>query len=164
MQFTTSLMALVASAVAVNAATVTFWTLDDAQRTIYFTPSAGYAATAPVVVNNKENTTVEFPNQYIGNYYAVIDGELNVPGMLGELTFGGWEGKTYFDVSAIVSPHDKNNVKQMWPAVAKTPMSGCEEFPCDNCYWLSGDVQTKVTPEIDLVSTLGQGFTGYSFE
>ncbi|KAF4465562.1 DNase1 [Fusarium albosuccineum] len=157
MKFATALMAFVASASYVAAAKVTFWTLDDKVRTIYFTPNPGYAAIEPVTVSNKEKTTVEFPDEYIGNYYAVQKGKENVPGMLGEVNFGGWEGKTYFDVSAIVDPTDKDNVKQMWPASAQIPMSGCEEFPCDNAYWLPDDIQTKVTEETHLISTLGSG-------
>lgn len=157
MQFATALMALVASASYVAAGKVTFWTLDDKVRTIYFTPSPGYPEIEAVTVSSKEKTTVEFPDQYEGNYYAVQKGATNTPGMLGEIMFGGWQGKTYFDVSAIVDPKDHNNVKQMWPADSQLPMSGCEVFPCDNAYWLPDDVQTKVTEETHLISTLGSG-------
>ncbi|TQV93559.1 hypothetical protein V2A60_010043 [Cordyceps javanica] len=163
MHFTKTLFGLAASAAAVNAASVTFWTLDDVERTVYFTPSVSQVEIEPVTVNNKQNTTVQFPDQYIGNFYAVKSGEENKPGMLGEVAFGGWNGLTYFDVSAIVTPTDHDNVKQMWPVGAVTPMSGCENFPCDNAYWAPDDVQTKTTPSVDLFTTLGSGSTGYSF-
>lgn len=156
-------MAMIASAALASAASVTFWTLDDVQRTIYFTPNPGSAELEPVVVNNSEKKVVEFPDVYVGNFYAIADGDENVPGMLGEINFSGWIGLTYFDVSAIVDPSDHNNIKQMWPAETKTPMSGCETFPCDNCYWLPDDVQTKVTHEVDLITTLGEGSTGMEF-
>lgn len=157
MQFSTALLALAATASSVAAGKVTFWTLDDKVRTIHFTPSPGSPEIDSVTVSNKEKTTVDFPDDYIGNYYAVKKGDKNVPGMLGEVKFGGWEGKTYFDVSAIVDANDHDNVKQMWPASSLSPMSGCEVFPCDNVYWLSDDVQTKVTEETHLITTLGSG-------
>lgn len=156
-------MALVASAAAVSAGTVTFWTLDNVQRTIYFTGNPGSANIASVVVNNKENTTVQFPEPWVGNFYAVQDGQANNPGMLGEVNFSGWNGLTYFDVSAIVDPNDQDNVKQMWPKSSQQPMSGCEVFPCNNAYWLPDDIQTKTTTESDIITTLGSGSTGLTF-
>jgi hypothetical protein len=42
-------------------------------------------------------------------------------------------------------------------------MSGCEEFPCDNAYYLPDDVQTKTTSEDHLITTLGKGSTGINF-
>jgi hypothetical protein len=163
MHFTTTLMTMLASAAAVSAASVTFWTLDDVERTIYFTPNPGSEEIESVTVSNKQKKKVEFPDVYVGNFYAVPKGSENVPGMLGEINFSGWGGLTYFDVSAIVDPSDHSNVKQMWPAKGKSPMSGCEKFPCDNCYWLPDDVQTKTTEEVDLITTLGEGSTGMEF-
>lgn len=162
MLFAKTLMALAATAASVSAGTVTFWTLDNVERTIYFTPNKGdpsgsFAEIPSVVVSNAEKTVVTFPEPWIGNYYAVKKGEKNVPGMLGEVNFGGWMGKTYFDVSAIIDPNDHDNVKQMWPVKSRVPMSGCEVFPCDNAYWVWDDVQTKVTDETDLITTLGAG-------
>jgi hypothetical protein len=163
MQFSTSLMALVASAAVSSAASVTFWTLDNIERTLVFTPNPESAPLETITVSGAQNTTVQFPDAWVGNWYAYQTGQENKPGMLGEVQFGGWNGLTYFDVSAIVDPSDHDNVKQMWPAVSLSPMSGCENFPCDNCYWLPDDVQTKVTNEVDLWTTLGSGVTGYSF-
>ncbi|KAK9443699.1 DNase1 protein [Metarhizium brunneum] len=163
MRFATSALALIASAAAASAASVTFWTLDDLVRTIYFTPNPGFPEVAPVTCNNQQKTVVNFPDQWIGNYYAVQKGQKNAPGMLGEVNFGAWGGMTYFDVSAIVDPNDQNNVKQMYPASGKSPMSGCPVFPCNNAYYLPDDVQTKVTHESDLVTTLGAGFTDLDF-
>ncbi|KAF5663570.1 Dnase [Fusarium denticulatum] len=161
MKFATALVGLVASATYAAAASVTFVTLDDKERTIIFTPDPGYEGPESVTVSSAKEVTVDFPDKYIGNFYAVQKGKADQPGMLGEVTFGGWNGKTYFDVSAIVDPNDKDNVKQMWPKSAATPMSGCETFPCDNCYWLPDDLQTKVTDEVDLITTLGDGASPY---
>lgn len=157
MQFSTALLAIAASASCVLANSVTFVTLDDVARDIIFTPSPGHPEIATVTVSNKKNTTVDFPHGYIGNYYAVPKGSDPIPGMLGEVAFDGWLGKTYFDVSAIVKADDHDNVKQMWPKDSMTPMSGCEVFPCNNAYYLPDDVQTKVTEEKDLIQTLGTG-------
>ncbi|PFH60732.1 hypothetical protein XA68_10440 [Ophiocordyceps unilateralis] len=162
-QSSTSPLALVAMAAASQAASVTFWTLDQAQRTIYFTPNPGSAQMSPLTVGHLQNTTAKFPSNWAGNFYAVqSDGE-NKPGMLGEVQFSGWLGRTYFDVSAIVDGTDHSNVKQMWPKLSRSPMSGCEVFPCNNCYWLPDDIQTKVTEENDLMATLGSGSTGIVF-
>lgn len=163
MQFATSLVALVASAALSSAASVTFWTLDNVERTLIFTGNPGSAPLETITVGGGDNTTVSFPDAWVGNWYAFPAGAADVPGMLGEVQFGGWNGLTYFDVSAIVNPSDHDNVKQMWPAVARTPMSGCEVFPCDNAYWLPDDIQTKVTNEVDLWTTLGSGSTGLTF-
>lgn len=163
MHFTKTIIGLAASAAAVNAGTVTFWTLDNVERTVYFTPSPGSPEIEAVTVNNQENTTVEFPDIYRGNFYAVQKGQENKPGMLGEVAFGGYTGLTFFDVSAIVDPSDHDNVKQMWPINEEGPMSGCENYPCSNAYWVWDDVQTKATHSNDLMTTLGSGATGLSF-
>ncbi|KZZ96568.1 DNase1 protein [Moelleriella libera RCEF 2490] len=163
MHFPSAILALLASAAAVSASSVTFWTLDDAKRTIYFTPNAGFPNIEPVTCDKSQKLKVNFPDKWIGNFYAVQKGQENKPGMLGEVNFNSWGGMTFFDVSAIVDPSDKNNVKQMWPASGPSPMSGCETFPCNNAYWLFDDVQTKVTHESDLITTLGTGSTGIKF-
>jgi len=164
MRFAVSAAALAACMTVASAAgTVTFWTLDDATRTIHFTHNNPDSPKLPsVTVSNKEKTVVSFPDGWVGNYYAVKDGEDNKPGMLGEVNFSH-DGKTYFDVSAIVDATDKDNVKQMWPKSSQSPMSGCVVFPCDNAYYLPDDIQTKVTEERDIITTLGSGSTGINF-
>jgi len=162
MLFAASAVALAACLTVASAGTVTFWTLDDATRTIHFTSNPGSTDLPSVTVNNKEKTVVTFPDGWVGNYYAVQDGKDNKPGMLGEVNFSH-DGKTYFDVSAIVDPSDHDNVKQMWPKSSQSPMSGCVVFPCNNVYTLPDDVQTKVTDESDLITTLGAGSTGIKF-
>lgn len=160
MQFSAAVASLIAAAATVSANQVTFWTLDDVKRTVYFTPSAGKEAIASIDVDNTKNTTVDFPIQWIGNWYARPTGAANVPGMLGEVTFNGWQDTTFYDVSAIVDPSDKNGVHQMFPIDELGPASGCEEFPCDHVYVLPDDVQTKTTKSNHLITTLGSGTTG----
>jgi hypothetical protein len=76
--------------------------------------------------------------------------------MLGEVAFNGWNGLTYFDISAIVNPNDHEGVAEMWPAQGLKPTSGCQLFPCPNAYYLWDDVQTKTTPETEIITTLGK--------
>lgn len=148
-------MAVVASAAAAQAALVTFQSQDNLGRTVYFTPSPGSPEIASVHVAGGASKTVQLPDTYEGNFYSVIDGQANQPGMLGEVKFGGWGQLNYFDVSAIVDPNDKNNVKQMYPADSGSPMSGCENFPCNNAYYLPDDIQTKSTEESHIITVLG---------
>ena len=163
MHFTTALVSLLASAASVSAASVTFWALDDITRTVYFTGNPGTPDMEPVIVPGGTNKTVQFSEQYIGNFYAVEDGKENLPGMLGEVSFSSWGGETFFDVSAIVNPADHNNVRQMWPLNVDTVFSGCNPFPCNHAYYHPDDVQTQATSETELMCTLGSGHTGLSF-
>ncbi|KAF9881237.1 DNase1 protein [Colletotrichum karsti] len=154
MQFST-LALLGSAALAAAGNTITFNSLDEVDRTVYFIANAGLASVESVKVPGKGTTKVDIPDSWIGNWYSVSDGEENVTGMLGEVAFNGWNGLTYFDVSAIVNPNDHNGVKKMYPASGATPTSGCDCYPCNEAYYLPDDVQTKVTSETDLVTTLG---------
>ncbi|CAI4213835.1 unnamed protein product [Parascedosporium putredinis] len=127
MQFSNTLIALLASAGTVAANTVTFLSQDSVGRTIIFTPNAGYPSLDKIYVD--------------GHSSAVA--------------FQGWNGLTYFDVSAIINANDHVGVKEMWPKSSASPTSGCKTFPCNNAYYLPDDVQTKTTSETDLVCTLG---------
>lgn len=157
MQFSTLLSLFGSAALVAATNTVTFLSLDDDDRTVYFTPSAGFEEIESVQVSAGDKVTTEIPTGWIGNWHSITTGKENQPGMLGEVAFQGWNGLTYFDVSAIVDPNDHNGVKEMYPANSQAPTSGCEQFPCDNAYYLWDDVQTKVTGETDLICTLGNG-------
>lgn len=151
-------LALAVAAQAQN--TMTFVSTDDVDRTIYITPSAGVEGMDPVTVAAGASVAVNFASGFIGNAYAVIEGQDNVPGMLAEVNFQGWGDMTYFDVSAIVNPNDVDNVHLMYPAASpNTPVSGCNPFPCNNAYYLPDDVQTKVTDQTSIIVTLGSGST-----
>ncbi|KAM3459498.1 hypothetical protein NHJ6243_006857 [Beauveria neobassiana] len=169
MHFSKTLIGLAASSAAVSAASVRFWTLDNIERTIYFVPSRGSPEMDPVTVNNNEKTKVKFDDGFTGMFYAVPKGAEKKDGIIGEVRFGGDEGKTFFDVSAIDHPEDHDNIKQMYPvdedgnALTEGPMSGCVVHPCDNVYKLPDDVQTKVTKSADLMTTLGSGDPGLTF-
>lgn len=159
MQFSISTVAAAAavlfSGVAAATNTVTFKSLDDTSRTIIFTPSSGYSSIDSVTVSGGASVDVTIPDSWIGNWYSRSDGAANTDGMLGEVSFQGWNGITYFDVSAIVNASDFDGVHEMYPVSASTPVSGCATFPCDNAYYMPDDVQTKTTTETSLVCTLG---------
>ncbi|KAI1092535.1 hypothetical protein F5B19DRAFT_204542 [Rostrohypoxylon terebratum] len=161
MRFFTQIAALAAAAASlVSANSVTFINQDATTRQIVFTPSAGSPAVKTITIAGHKQAKVSIPNAWIGNAYAVSQGKPNVPGMLAEFTFQGWNGFTYFDVSAIVNPHDTNGVKQMYPASEaksspKKLVSGCVSFPCSTAYYAPNDIQTVVTKETDIIVTLG---------
>ncbi|KAH6655131.1 hypothetical protein BKA67DRAFT_226897 [Truncatella angustata] len=162
MQFFTKLATFAAAAAAVVNATntVTFVSQDSTSRKIIFTPSIGHEEINSITVGGQATETVEFPTGWIGNWFAQCDGSSNTLGMLGEVTFQGWNDITYFDVSAIVDSSDHNGVHMMWPASensasTKSKMSGCEVFPCNTAYYLADDVQTVTTTETALYCTLG---------
>lgn len=157
MHFSQILSILGSAAVVAATNTVTFISLDGTDRTVYFTPSAGHEQVETITVKGGDKVVSEIPQGWIGNWHSISDGKDNTPGMLGEVAFQGWNGFTYFDVSAIVDPTDHDGVKEMYPASSNAPTSGCETFPCDNAYYIWDDVQTKVTPETDIICTLGSG-------
>jgi hypothetical protein len=137
--------------------TVEFVNQDTITRTIYFTQQEDLASIDPVTITRLTNYTVLFPPSWAGNWFSVSKGADVVPGMLGKVTFNGWDGLTWFDVSAIVNPNDLNSVKTISPKYSGTPYSGCESYVngCDNAYYSPNDIQTKSTPKSDLVCTLG---------
>ena len=176
MHFTASAMALLAAASTVAAGSVTFWTLDDVTRTVYFTPNdgTGSGSIEPVTVSNKEKTKVSIPQGWQGNYRAFTTGSDddnvakggNPPdAMLAEVAWNNWQDHTSFDVSAIVKPDDHNSIKQIYPLGELGPMSGCVTYPCNNAYWSPSDNKESLdTASQDLVTTLGEGSTGLDFE
>lgn len=152
---TAAVFGLVAAAQAENI--LRFVSTDSTDRTIYVTPNAGVEGVDPVSVAAGATVDVTLCESFIGNAYSISSGADNVPGMLAEVNFQGWNGYTYFDVSAIVDAADHDGVHMMYPAEAQTPTSGCETFPCNNAYYLADDVQTKTTTETVIIVTLGSG-------
>lgn len=151
-----ALLALAATVQAQNI--LTFVSTDNFDRTVVITPSAGIQGVDPVSVPAGQTVVVNLVHGFIGNAYAYKTGGTNAPGMLAEVNFNGWNGLTYFDVSAIVNSADTDNVREMYPAAApNSPQSGCNPFPCNNAYYLPDDIQTKSTDQTNLIVTLGSG-------
>ncbi|KAI0868257.1 hypothetical protein GGS24DRAFT_482927 [Hypoxylon argillaceum] len=161
MHFSHHLTAFAAAAATLASAnSITFVNQDATQRTIVFTPNAGLQQMDDVVIAGFDKTQVDFPEGWIGNAYSVSEGAPNVVGMLAEVTFQGWNGLTYFDVSAIVNPNDLEGVKQLYPSSEqdvqdKVQVSGCALFPCPKVYYHPDDVQTVTSTEVDFICTLG---------
>ncbi|KAI3316867.1 hypothetical protein HD806DRAFT_401404 [Xylariaceae sp. AK1471] len=152
--------AFAAAATLASANSITFVNQDATQRTVVFTPNAGLQQIDSVVIAGFDETKVDFPDSWIGNAYSVSEGAPNVPGMLAEVTFQGWNGLTYFDVSAIVNPSDTKGVKELFPAnerqaKQKVAVSGCALYPCPKVYYHPDDIQTVTSLETDFICTLG---------
>lgn len=152
MQFLNTIF-FAASALAINA--VHFVNQDATARTIIFTAQAPLQAIDQLVIPASGTGVAEFPDEWIGNWYSVSDGQANIPGMLGEVRFGGFAGHTYFDVSAIVNPGDNDGVKMIMPKNHDEPLSGCQSFPCANAYNKWDDIATLSTPDTELICLLG---------
>lgn len=155
MQFFKTLTVAALTALAA-ANTVDMVSQDSTGREIIFVSQEGSPELPKMRLEGGETKTATFPEGWIGNWYAVRDGdESDGNGMLGEIRFDGWGGMQYFDVSAIVKPDDTHNVKMLYPKVSQTPNSGCQTFPCDNAYNNWDDVQTKATNEHDFICLIG---------
>jgi len=156
MQFSTTILfaaTALASLVASNA--VHFVNQDATERTIIFTAQAPLQPIPSIVIPGHGTGKAEFPAEWIGNWYSVSAGKENIPGMLGEVRFGGFAGQTYFDVSAIVNPNDIDGVKMIMPKNHDEPVSGCQSFPCANAYNKWDDIATLSTEDTELLCLLG---------
>lgn len=155
MQFKINMIVLASALVTSATNLVTFVSMDSTDRTIVWTGNLTIAQTS---VPGNQNVTVTLPYGYIGNAYSVSEGgNLSNPGMLAEFAWNAYAGATYFDVSAIVNPDDTQGVYQMYPSDTESPISGCLQFPCDNAYYNSDDIQTKSTASSEIIVTLGAG-------
>ncbi|RKF55978.1 putative dnase1 protein [Erysiphe neolycopersici] len=134
---------------------VHFVNQDIITRTIVFTPERGQPQISSVIIKGNSAEHKMFPFGWTGNWYSVSEGAADVPGILGEVRFDGFDGATFFDVSAIVNPNDNQGVKQLFPAGTNRPISGCDLFPCANVYRKSDDLQTLSTYSKDLICLLG---------
>lgn len=166
MQFlNTILPAAVALASLASAAnSVAFINQDQTVRNVVFTSESDLdvAQIPTLVINGSQTVNQTFPTGWIGNFYSYNQGSENVPGMLGEVRFDGWNGLVFFDVSAIVNATDTDGVKQMYPqgsspSSLSTPVSGCNTVgvKCLNQYNSWDDVATQSTQSSNLVCLLG---------
>jgi hypothetical protein len=159
MQFTH--LALVAASLLSSVVSATnvihFINQDSKTRTIVFTANEGLAEIEPLTISGLNSVAnVTFPAGWTGNAFSVTKGAPYVPGMLAEVMFGGFDGATYFDVSAIVNPNDNDGIKILKPLSSDTPLSGCQTYPgCDNAYNAWDDVATESTDDTELVCLVG---------
>ncbi|KAK3328426.1 hypothetical protein B0T19DRAFT_401191 [Cercophora scortea] len=151
----TCLLALLAASMVNAANTIKFINQDDIPRKIVFTTNPGHRKYDDLYINGRSEATQKIDWGWAGNVYAIHQGAFDKAGMLAEFTFNGFEGQTFFDVSAIVDPSDHDNVKQIWPVDEPDNISGCNPFPCDRAYYRPHDEQTKTTWKNDFIVTLG---------
>jgi len=155
MQFSKLLLASFAS-IASASNVIHFQNQDSITRTLYFFHNPGMADIPDLTISGLNTIeSVTFPAGWTGNFYSVSEGAANIPGMLGEVMFGGFAGATYFDVSAIVNPNDGNGVKILKPLSQDLPLSGCQTFPCANAYNQPDDIATLSTTDTELICLLG---------
>jgi hypothetical protein len=149
------LLSLVSVLEPVRAGSITFNSEDGVGRVIHFT---GNGEIGELHVGPGESIAQDFPDGWTGNFYATCDGCDDAPGMLGEVAFDGFEGKTFYDVSAIVDPNDHAGVHRFAPGSGSGEEAGCDEFPCpESTYYQPDDVQTKVSDSKDFVVSLSGG-------
>ena len=145
--------ALVVLATAAN--TVNMVSQDSTNRKIVFTAQVGSPEIPSMNLPGGSSQVATFPDNWVGNWYAVSEGMPDTPGMLGEVSWNGFDGLNFFDVSAIVNPDDHDGVKELYPKQNKTPLSGCQTFPCSNAYNKPDDIQTLSTTESELECLIG---------
>ncbi|KAG9237257.1 hypothetical protein BJ875DRAFT_493453 [Amylocarpus encephaloides] len=136
---------------------ITFLSLDTTPRTACFYSAPSH----PTIPNNslpgKSTIHVPLPLDWEGSWQTTLNpSDCGPPGIRGEVRFDGYEGKTYYDVSAIDNLGDNSGVKFLYPASGTGEKSGCESFPCEGAYLHPDDKQTKVTVEKDLVCEVGR--------
>jgi len=154
--------ALATLASAIN--TVQFVNQDNTTRNIVFTSQEdlNMPKIPNLVVSGMQTANQTFPTGWTGNFYSYNEGAEDVPGMLGEVRFDGWDGITFYDVSAIVRSIDTEGIKQMYalgtnPLKSTSAVSGCPTAvgKCLNQYNNWDDVATQASKSSALVCTLG---------
>jgi len=154
MQFSSFILAAFAAVVAAENI-VEFVNQDSTTRSVVFTAATGSEAIQTLEIKGYSLQNVTFPQGWNGNWWSMSEGAAYETGMLAEVAWNAYDGITFFDVSAIVNPKDNVGVKMLFPKISASPLSGCQEFPCDNVYNQPDDHQTLSTSESTLVCLLG---------
>ncbi|KAF7906870.1 hypothetical protein EAF00_001148 [Botryotinia globosa] len=138
-----------------------FLSQDNIERTIFFTPNAGSAEVSSFFVpaaSANTNAVVRFPQGWSGSFKAILSGETpDVPKITGEITFQGWQGETYYAVSAVQNCCDNSGIRSL-ASQFTSPVSGCiiAPFPCTDSYSRPGNIQVKSSPHVDFMCLLGE--------
>lgn len=128
---------------------------DSIARTIRFIPNPGSDKMDDVKAPAGEKLLLEVPNKWSGMFRTFVENPTR-EGVIGEVTFQGWLGLTWYDVSAIDHHYDSTGIHRIYPANRPNdPRSGCMKMPCDGVYLNPDDKQTKSTEGTDLVVEMG---------
>ncbi|TGO25838.1 hypothetical protein BPAE_0071g00090 [Botrytis paeoniae] len=137
-------------------------------RTIFFTSNAGSAEVPSLFVpansSMDKDAVVYFPQGWSGFFKAVLSGENpDVLKVIGEVTFQGWQGETYYAVSAVQNCCDNSGIRYLAPRL-HGPTSGClsTPFPCTESYSRPGDIQVKSSADLIGGNPSIEGFSGDS--
>lgn len=126
-------------------------------------PNAGQPAIHTPVLEPRTSQYVRLPYSWAGAIHAIYSGggeaACDRHAVIAELTFQGFEGKTWYDVSAVDNLNDNTAVHYLYPEFCNDgPVSGCDTFPCSNSYYKDGlpaDDQGHATTCLDLVLAFG---------
>lgn len=101
---------------------------------------------------------MKIERSWSGSFKAVLSGENpDSPKITGDITFQGWQGETYYAVSAVQNCCDNSGIRAIAPKVHGLT-SGCilAPFPCAESYSRLGDIQVKSSADVDFMCLLGQ--------
>ncbi|CZR56242.1 uncharacterized protein PAC_06130 [Phialocephala subalpina] len=142
----------------VSANTIKFQNLDSQPREICWYPPQGYPAIHSSVIKPFDSITVGLSGRQDDTFISGIGYQFHPinagggeaacvqPTIVGEITFQGYQGNTYYDISAVDNCCQNNGIHYFYPHNdASAPHSGCFNFPCGGVYIKPGDPQTKIT-------------------
>ncbi|TGO13401.1 hypothetical protein BTUL_0070g00300 [Botrytis tulipae] len=136
-----------------------FLSQDNIERTIFFTPNTGSAEVPSFFV-----PAISVDGIWSGSFKAVLSGENpDFPKITGGITFQGWQGETYYAVSAVQNSCDNSGIRALAPK-AHGLTSGCIQapFPCTESYSRPGDIQVKSSPDVDFISVMAEYYQANS--
>ena len=97
------------------------------------------------------------PQGWIGTIHTVYSlHNCHNPRIIAEVTFQGFAGLTYYDVSAVDNCCDNYGIHWILTHSLTATPSCCVASPCSGSYTKPHDVQTKFTGEVDLIIWTGR--------
>jgi hypothetical protein len=107
-----------------------------------------------VWVGPQQSVDIQYPSVWEGAFRSCREDQIcHHPAVRGEVCLNCYEGKNWFDVSAVDNATDQTGIH--WLRANDRPdhpegYSGCEKFPCPTCYLNPNDEQTKRPTFADL--------------
>lgn len=147
--------------VSIAANVIHFYNTDAQPRQICWSPQAGYKGIKNTYLAPwSHDIRVELDQVgWRGSFKAVNSGgNCDDKHVISEVVLQGWEGVTWFAVSAIDNRLDNSGIRFLWPTRSHEPSSGCWTFPCDNVWNYAppkDQGKTRVTGETELDCNVG---------